>query len=691
MYALVLGANSTASAASIPAYNFGTGDFTAVLMWRATSPGQLLSRVVPPTPAQIFYAIQGFDLELVGTRKFVGVQEFHTDQVTRWSVHTWPFDINDGECHYIGYVRNQARDVNRRYSRTFYLDGKECTGSVLSGDPTCNIDAAADIVLGGRALQCGAFNEMTDWPHGPEYSKDCFAGSIMNVGLWNRALSLKEIEQAAFMRTSRIQNGMVAYWSMEQTLDDASANKNPLRVSGTPTYQPCHDCVWTQDLGAYVFYQVTGGHSSQTSSIGTTKTINVAAGTTALYGALLGSAPDYAFPPNVTVRVTDPAGVTHNVATNTDTLFVHIEDGRLNSFIAINPKPGNWKIVIDSPANQPFTLQVQTLPGRDYATSIPDQLEPIFGSAPMGHGQRALMPTIAHIAVAGLAGLIGVAAVLLSGGTAIPAVVAGLAAFSSATTVQAAAVLEDVEEEDEFAETADKVASLAKLVTTQNKVLLVDPDVPNDLGTTIIAKWRRKKLRVDIMLSPFQEQEVKLEGARVTAVNLAAALAGNGISYVSASGHGLSTQLLGYLLPGTTAFEPILISDSIDPAKVRGKVFHFLACSTGADTSAGLGKALVQNGARAFIGYSDKYAVMESEAPLPDGQTIDELFVLCDIEVDNVLLHGGTVQDAVNAAKAKFNKTIDMLNRQNRQKAVEMMTRNLNLLVCYGDLNAKIL
>jgi len=682
-HSLELQEGVTAFAKHIAPYNLGEGDYTLVMMVRLKGQVCFANKFTPDssTRTNAYTITQGFSLFGESDGFISNYQVTNTPAPNGQAAISNSFSVPfyDGGCHYIAYVRNNAKDIYQNIGSIIF-DGNDSTN--IRSTSIINFDNTANLEFGGK--------------YGDPYWT---TGSIMNAGLWNRALTLEEIKLAAFHRISNIKQGMLGYWPMNKSLDDLSDNKNNLQVTGSASYKPCHRCVWTKGENHYTFLEVVGEQHQESDTIHTIQTFEVTSGAKGVYGGVVGGGATFDVPDDVAITVTNPSGTIYNFSSNADSLYIEQTNGNLTRFIDMNPVSGNWKVEVSSPSTSVFTFQMHSIPSVDIATSMLGALKPIYSVPTTNHTGRSLLTKFEHVAATGLAILAAGAAIAAASGIAIPAgVIYGVVAIASVTYASAQVIIKEAyDENDEFDVCKHRVSGLCHFETKPEKILFIDPGVVSDQGTSITAKWRKKHLYIACDLSVYNGNDIILSQSDVNRQKVRENLLNEDIKYVSASGHGQLNELLGYTLPDSTdKLETVLKSNNYDTFEVERKIFHFLACNTGYESvdkdAFGLGENLVKTGALAFIGYKDKYSIKASEEIIIQGHTMDEWFIICDSEIDRALLMGQTVQQAYDAAIAKFNSTIAMMERDvdNHPTAIRKLGENRDLLVVYGDPNARI-
>lgn len=214
------------------------------------------------------------------------------------------------------------------------------------------------------------------------------------------------------------------------------------------------------------------------------------------------------------------------------------------------------------------------------------------------------------------------------------------------------------------------------------EILLIDANT-RDATTPILYKRRQKVLHPYVRRSKYAGRSTSLAGDEVTRANVQARLKSPTVVYCTAAGHGLADSFYGQM-DAEGVFEQVLGKRRYDPLEAKNKIFHFLACLCGYP-GIGLGQDLVNNGAKAFLGYSDKFQLLIRAR---------REFLDCDMEIDIALLEGDTVGEAYDRAIAKFNETIkryrDIKGDHFDPIAASILEKDRDILVFYGDKDAKL-
>ncbi len=135
-------------------------------------------------------------------------------------------------------------------------------------------------------------------------------------------------------------------------------------------------------------------------------------------------------------------------------------------------------------------------------------------------------------------------------------------------------------------------------------ILLIDAEW--DTTTKYLYAFRRHFLQPD--LNKYKKWE--LVGAKAVQPNVDQLLQAHRIGFISGAGHGFYHAFLGYLNSAIWEAEQ-------DLTPLTGTIIHLLSCQTGAT----LGKSMVRQGAKAFWGYTQKFAFNRKAAPPADLHT----------------------------------------------------------------------
>lgn len=425
MYSALLPRNGNPwiQAPSIPAYDFGTGDFTLAAMVATTQGGPVLYRMnndgAEPNA--------GFMLLVTST----GMITFVTSDGTGGQGATTVDATNvlDGGCHTLAAIRSGT-------SLQLVLDGTPLECQVASeGTPPFDVSVDLPLIFGGQHVQWG--------------EAGTFDGTLMNVGLWNRALEPDELTAVGFGRIDTTDPSLCGTWTLDQTTEDGSSYGNDASLNGSATYAPCIACQWTTGANGYAYCTMTNAPVPARPSgarLVEIRTIDVEPGTPGLAMAIMATPTLPAFPVGTLVRVIDPVGNRYDRDVNQEQLFVATHDGQPWAMMVVDPQPGTWTVEVDASEQTWFDLRLQTIPSQDVVVTIDAALAPLYG--PGGPETAGWLDLFAQAAVAALAGVAVASLIVFSGGTLTPAVVAGVAAFTSISLAESALALDQLDHHD---------------------------------------------------------------------------------------------------------------------------------------------------------------------------------------------------------------------------------------------------
>lgn len=658
MYWAILGPSAHFQTLPSPAFNFGTGDFTVMAMMSSEQGGTLVARKGAPGGSG-----NGGFLLVVNPN---GSVKFATDDGTSfYQVVTGPTGILNGDCHAIAGVR--ANGV-----LSIYIDGVSIpTTASGTGRTPLNVDNSLPVTFG-----C---TQQTQEPHNQ------FTGALMNVSLWDVALSDDLFVSATFNRIAPTTPGLQGYWTLDATTDDLSPNDNPANIIGRVTYDYCFHCAWAQSDNAYLFYHVANkpGPNAPSETVTVARDIVIPAGAPAFGLSLMADQDAPAFPIGAQIVLTDPSGTTHNQEQNSPNVFAHLSGSQLWTFMAINPASGTWRVTVTAPATTAFHLNVQTVPSADVVDTCRRALQPLY---PDDHPHVQMLAgaalggfwsTLGKIAVGVVVGVAVTGAIIFSGGAATPAVLAGIVAFAGVEYGMAASALPDINT-GSLPTASHQIGGMSGFIVAADRLLVFDANVDADVATQLIYKQRLKKLYPQIALSPYNKVQTLLVGDQVRRIQIATALTSFASGYVTGSGHGRPSYLTGWYTNGAgSPLEEIISvngSARFAPAEVAGKIFHFFACNCGytSPTSQGLGQAMVAAGAIAFFGYNIEFVIAVNETPA---------FCAGDIAIDLALIAGKTCDQAYVDALAIFDANIARLKANGDMRNAALLQRNRDALV----------
>jgi hypothetical protein len=135
---------------------------------------------------------------------------------------------------------------------------------------------------------------------------------------------------------------------------------------------------------------------------------------------------------------------------------------------------------------------------------------------------------------------------------------------------------------------------------------------------------------------------VRRQGALARRADVAPQARKQNVLYITGVGHGFRNSYTGDNL------DPIFSKGHFSLEECKGKIVHFLSC----ETAAGLGPNFVENGCRAYFGYSDNFTY----PPI-----LAEVFFECDSEIDRGFVDGLTADEVHQRVLARFQHHIDRL------------------------------
>jgi hypothetical protein len=683
MYQALLSAGGSLQTYPSAAFNVGGGDFTVLAMIESTSGGTLVARKGTAGGA----GNGGFLLVVNpdGSIKFATDDGFGCYQIV-----TRPTSVLGGEQHTVAGIRSGA-------TLTVLLDGSTvpATSSGNGGSPL-NIDNNLPLTIGCTQ-------------QGPEPHNQ-FLGAVTNVSFWSAALSGDQFVSAAFGRLTGSEPNLQGYWSLDATGDDLSPNDNPASIVGSVQFRYCFGCVWAEAANAYTFCQITNLPDSRapTTTVSLAREIAVPAGAPALAYAIMADQDRPTFPAGAQVQLTDPTGLVYNQDQNTETVFATTAGGQLWGLMVINPAPGTWQVTVTAPASSAFHLTLHTVPSADVVATCRSALDPLFGAGTSAQVQFAqstfgsFRDLVAGAAVAAVVGVIVAGAPSIVGLAVAPAALAvGVAAFALISIALILRALPRIaDSRDDIHPPTLEVEGMSGFVVAKAKWLMMDANV--DAVTKLVYDARKATLYPAVTASPFNKAQVgRLVGNQMTLNKVHEKMSSFNCGYVSASGHGETTHLAGWLAgedpdsagddPDRLLLQQVVATQGVarfTDAMVRNKIIHFFACFCGyLGHPSGLGQAMVAYGAVAFFGYKGKFMI-----------SVDYPAQFCapDIEIDLQMLRGKTCAEASTAAIVKFNEMIKWLRSRGHTEAASVLEFNRQLFVspssnpAYGKANARL-
>lgn len=228
---------------AIPAYNFGTNDFT-VEAWVKTMTG---GTIMGKKPTDGGRGNGGF---LMVARPD-GTIKFATDSgYGFYELNSVATAICNGVWHHVAAVRQGS-------TISLYFDGQPLTGTPRGNvAPPLNVSNSYRLTIGTVDQQQEPYRNLL--------------GSVAEVRLWNRARTAAEIALNCHTRLSPGTAGLAGYWSAEQgLLADFSGNNNVAQISGKVTPSTDAPAVGSENAptmlflfsGAYDYAVKQGGNN----------------------------------------------------------------------------------------------------------------------------------------------------------------------------------------------------------------------------------------------------------------------------------------------------------------------------------------------------------------------------------------------------------------------------------------------
>lgn len=660
--------------------DFGASDFTAMALLELEEPGVVMSLA----------GVIQFDLAIREEGRLVLRLASGSRRIEAISDATL---ILDGTRHFVAAIWQEGQPA-------ILLDGREVGVTVTE-----------------ETNQGPDFNGTAVFRIGRDESGRGYRGTIRNVSLWRRALTAREQFPAAFGRITGRDPALAAFWSLDGDATDRSkaGEGGDLLTSGEPqgmNYTATADYVWTTGPNDYAFFQLNG-----LSGVSQTTVFNFAvpAGVPFFGMAIMAAMDIPAFPAGVKVTLTDPSGVVYKTDTNTETIFVQTVYGQLWGFMAAQPAAGNWTIQVISPGTA-FQLTAQTYPNVPgsfpYASESALQSlypeEETLAAVVQPYGKSYLSSWISAAAAVSACAMV-IVAVSVPATVLAPAVLGMIVVVGLLEIAEAQTAVYQISASS-LSTSISQVAGASTISSTSGSILYWDANLSGDYFTQKSYAEREIQLYSNVVMSPWNLNRTNLLGLNVTAANVASELAASNNVYVTSSGHGFANGIDGWFdNSGTGAYETVLFGPNIASmtSSVTGKIFHFWSCYCGVldcatltgsanpfnATGPGLGVLLVNAGATAFFGYSGVVYLPESP---PFSMQVPEQFIACDVQIDLILLQGGTCADAYTAAMNTYQATYNNFIASGDTTAASYLKINMDGLVApstnaaYGSTTASI-
>ena len=452
---------------------------------------------------------------------------------------------------------------------------------------------------------------------------------------------------------------------------------------GTP---PGGEEIYATGDNNYIFYQVNTPQDDTVTIVAKkySKQITISSNVTYLYASLFDSCSAYfAAPEDVKVTIesrdTPSGSPTHyDKNTITDSLYIQMTTNgeRLQNLCVKNPAPGVWTIAIQAKTNTPVYFQFQTVPtAAPYGT----MQATLSSSSMLGSnwediayaGYASIANNIANNQMFDVETDIGIFPQLFADLTLGMEVVASLPTFGC--------FQKTVQNDQKIVKNVIDTVKNAAVPTPLDlhSILLVDADGA-DAGTHFIFQGRKRYIYPIVETGAFRQDYSKLVGKHeAIEEKFLSKLNDSKLKLVSIAGHGNYDRVCGYTVSGISPYTPILLATDVTEELATGKIFHFLACNTAKE----LGQTLVKNKAVAFIGYNKPF---EASSPY-------KWMLQPDCTVEQELINGKTVEQAVEHAKAEYKKLMNKANDSGKPLIViGKLKRDCEALVVLGNGNAML-
>lgn len=653
-------------------------DLTVVIMVSPKRPGMLVSKFSSSNN-------KGFNIKCYPNGDIVVVQR-NGNSILSTQTRNSPIDIYDGYRHSIAYSCSGLE-------REIYIDGESIENVQSGKSPAFDFNTNALLEIGGND---------------PD-SNSNFEGNLFSIGIWQRSLTQGAIKRASFGFLNGLDIGMIAYWQLDGTLIDLSPNKRKLLLDSA-IFQPTFHSFWANTprrvwrmsdnnrvYPDYMMYHINGLANSQSqSSTNISSDHSFFVGTSnILFGALMGRGKNMHAPLDVKITLTDPNGKIYNTDVNNDLAVIKTRNGGIHALTIKSPKRGQWKINVVAPSNADFIFQVQAIPrsnNDEISAAMATSLRPLLLGYDLENqddshirgevlGFRSLIYSIAAVA------LVGVAIVLTGPGLLVAGIIIAVVTQIALVSENEAKIhFRQINREDAI-KARGQTEDLLRLKEDRKEILLLDPANIRWVNGVAHRDADISYTYRDQFVYPLLDKGAGLKFTKnallqshCTKINVQRELAKPNIIYVTACGHGLKHALFGWNKNRDTILEE-MITTSISADLVRGKIFHFLACWTGADEPTALGQKLIKLGAIAFIGYKNSYTITDS--------WLGKFSCKSDAEIDRILIEGGTVKEAVAGAKKMYADRVKGSRNDQPDKSAQL-SHNSDLLVWYGNGDARL-
>ncbi len=217
-----------------------------------------------------------------------------------------------------------------------------------------------------------------------------------------------------------------------------------------------------------------------------------------------------------------------------------------------------------------------------------------------------------------------------------------------------------------------------KVTTGENPVVLA---IDANFDPVTKAPFEYREANVYLHMEEKGFTIVRRQGERARRAEVAPQARKSNVIYLTGVGHGFTNSYTGDNL------DPIFSKGHFSVAECKGKIVHFLSC----ETAAGLGPNFVENGCRAYFGYSNNFTY----SPI-----LAEIFFECDSEIDRGFADGLNADEVFQRVVARFQEHIDQLKSTgdsgdlHNASILEVDLRLLrapSISAEYGDKNARLI
>lgn len=178
-----------------------------------------------------------------------------------------------------------------------------------------------------------------------------------------------------------------------------------------------------------------------------------------------------------------------------------------------------------------------------------------------------------------------------------------------------------------------------------NSVLVTKPNF--DQATSYLSAW------ADLVIEEAKKRNLKvfeLKGKQATRKLFEKRVKKNDPALIAFNGHGRNDRILGNK-------KEVLVKAGENERYLGSRIIHSLSCSSAKQ----LGPKSIKSGAKAFIGYIEKFVLLHDEkhSATPKKDKIAKHFLESANTVPISLIKGSTVKEACEKSQASFEKSIE--------------------------------